>query len=71
MLLQPEFASAILQLAKNKMRVSEINLLPYHRLGKDKYTGLGRVYLMGEILPPAEEHMEILKKHLRGRGYES
>ena len=52
----------IARFAKNQMRVSEMNLLPYHRLGKDKYTGLGRDYLMGEILPPTDEHMEMLKK---------
>jgi len=52
----------IARFAKNQMRVQEMNLLPYHRLGKDKYTGLGRDYLMGEILPPTDEQMEMLKK---------
>ena len=44
------------------MRVEEINLLPYHRYGMDKYEGLGREYLMGDVLPPTEEHMEMLKR---------
>ena len=44
------------------MRVDEINLLPYHRLGKDKYEGLDRDYLMGDINPPTDEHMEALKR---------
>ena len=37
--------------------VSLIHLLPYHRLGQDKYTGLGRPYLMGDLLPPSSEKM--------------
>lgn len=46
--------------AKKVMGVEEINLLPYHRLGMDKYEGLGRDYLMGDILPPSDEKMERL-----------
>ena len=42
--------------------VKRIHLLPYHRLGQDKYEGLGREYLMEDILPPTREHMEMLKK---------
>lgn len=53
---------AIAEFARNEMRVEEINLLPYHRLGRDKYDGLGREYLMGDVLPPDEEKMERLRK---------
>lgn len=42
--------------------VDKIHLLPYHRLGQDKYEGLGRVYLMDGIEPPTTEHMETLKR---------
>lgn len=42
--------------------VEKIHLLPYHRLGQDKYKGLSRQYLMGDVLPPENEHMEMLKK---------
>lgn len=42
--------------------VEKIHLLPYHRLGQDKYEGLGRTYQMEGILPPSMEHMETLKK---------
>lgn len=37
-----------------------IHLLPYHRLGQDKYEGLGREYFMKEILPPSAERMQSL-----------
>ena len=36
------------------------HLLPYHRLGADKYKGLGRNYSMKEVLPPTKERMEYL-----------
>lgn len=42
--------------------VRRIHLLPYHRLGQDKYEGLGRAYLMGDVLPPTGEQMQRLQK---------
>lgn len=42
--------------------VKKIHLLPYHRLGQDKYDGLGREYLMDGIEPPSMEKMNTLKK---------
>ncbi len=43
-------------------RVDEIHLLPYHSMGRDKYTGLGREYLMGDIKSPTNELMAVLKE---------
>lgn len=40
--------------------VKRMHLLPYHRLGQDKYEGLGREYLMKDIVPPSGAHMEKL-----------
>lgn len=42
--------------------VKKIHLLPYHRLGQDKYEGLKREYLMGDVLPPTNEQMEKLRQ---------
>lgn len=42
--------------------VKRIHLLPYHRLGSDKYAGLHRDYGMGEIPVPDAETMQLLKK---------
>ncbi len=53
---------AIARFAKELPRVEKLHLLPYHRLGQDKYEGLGREYGMKEIIPPTEEHMFQLKK---------
>lgn len=50
---------AISQFAR-EIGVREHHLLPYHRLGSDKYIGLGRSYSLSEILPPSRERMEHL-----------
>lgn len=46
-------------------RVKRLHLLPYHRLGQDKYEGLGREYLMGDLLPPSNERMQELLEAAR------
>ena len=48
---------AIADFARSLGSVSEYHLLPYHRLGTDKYQGLGRGYSLSEIEPPAKEKM--------------
>ena len=53
---------AIAEYAKELPGTEKIHLLPYHRLGQDKYEGLGREYMMKEILPPPAERMERLLK---------
>lgn len=40
--------------------VNEIHLLPYHRMGKDKYDGLSRPYLMGDVPSPTADKMKEL-----------
>ena len=56
----PEEIKAISSFAKTLKGVSEHHLLPYHRLGSDKYVGLGRNYALKEIEPPSKEKMEYL-----------
>lgn len=51
---------AISHFAKTLSGVREHHLLPYHRLGQDKYAGLGRKYSLSEIEPPSREKMEYL-----------
>ncbi len=50
----------IARFAKSLPGVEEIHLLPYHRLGQDKYEGTGREYTMKHIVPPTDEHMQKL-----------
>ena len=50
----------ISRFAKSLDTVREYHLLPYHRLGSDKYAGLGRSYAMSDINPPTPEKMHAL-----------
>lgn len=58
----------IAEFTKSLKTVDELHLLPYHRLGEDKYKGLGRTYEMHGIdLIPAE-HIQRLKKVVEETG---
>ncbi len=63
-----EELGAIAAFAALLPRVKEIHLLPYHRMGRDKYEGLGRGYPMGEVPPPTGEQMERLAAVAKGYG---
>ncbi len=56
----PAEIGAIAQFAASLPNVEELHLLPYHRLGQDKYSWLGREYTLPEILPPSQETMQQL-----------
>ena len=51
---------AISKFAASLQGVEEHHLLPYHRLGQDKYTGLNRNYALKDVEPPSKEKMEYL-----------
>ena len=59
---------AISRFASSLPGVREHHLLPYHRLGSDKYAGLGRRYSLPEIEPPTKEKMEYLLSVAEGTG---
>ncbi|MCQ2449158.1 MAG: glycyl-radical enzyme activating protein [Clostridia bacterium] len=56
----PEEIAAISKFVAEIMPHGEINLLPYHRLGLDKYAGLGRPYTLDYISPPTDGKMQEL-----------
>ncbi|MBQ3234755.1 MAG: glycyl-radical enzyme activating protein [Clostridia bacterium] len=56
-----EEIKAISKFASTLPNVKEHHLLPYHRLGQDKYSGLHRNYSLKDIEPPTKEKMEYLK----------
>lgn len=58
----PEEIRAIAEFAGSLPNVARLHLLPYHRLGLDKYAGLGREYGLPDISPPDRERMLMLKK---------
>lgn len=59
---QPDEIRDIAWFADKLPGVDKIHLLPYHRLGQDKYDGLGRTYEMSDVLPPENEYMDMLKR---------
>lgn len=50
----------IAKFTKSILPNGEIHLLPYHRLGQDKYKGLGRTYELEHLTPPTDEEMKEL-----------
>ena len=56
----PEEICEIAEFVKSLKNVKRMHLLPYHRLGQDKYDGLGRQYMMGDIIPPSNKKMNKL-----------
>ena len=59
---------AIAAFAASLPGVTELHLLPYHRMGWDKYAGLGRTYTLEGLEPPPAEHMERLLRLVEGHG---
>lgn len=64
----PEEILAIARFAAGLPGVEELHLLPYHRLGQDKYAGLGRTYTLADIVPPENAQMEELKTTAESAG---
>lgn len=48
--------------------VKRIDILPYHRLGEDKYHGLGQKYQMKKVESPSNEKMNEIKKLIESQG---
>lgn len=63
-----EEISQIAEFAASLPNVNEIHLLPYHNMGRDKYTGLGREYPMGDLKSPTNELMNVLKQTAQKHG---
>ena len=64
----PQEIADIARFAASLPGVERIHLLPYHRLGQDKYAGLGREYTMAHIEPMGREHIEELLAAAQGFG---
>ena len=50
----------------SSLKITQVNLFPYHYIGIDKYRRLGRTYHLAATQPPSEEKLSeisgILKK---------
>jgi len=49
--------------------ISDISLLPYHRLGREKYGGLDKKAGGDEFTPPSAESLQRIKKTLEEYGF--
>ena len=58
----PEEIGSIAAFAASLPHVTELHLLPYHRLGMDKYAGLGRTYSLPDLTPPSDAQMQRLRQ---------
>lgn len=59
---------SIAEYAKVLPGVEELHLLPYHRLGSDKYEGLNREYELKDLEPPTNEQMQLLMEEAKKSG---
>ncbi|WEV68151.1 glycyl-radical enzyme activating protein [Bifidobacterium sp. ESL0769] len=48
--------------------VKYYDVLPFHRLGTSKYTGLGRAYDFAKLDPPSDQSMEEIRGEIRRHG---
>ena len=56
----PEEIAQIAAFTKKLPGEHRLHLLPYHRMGEDKYKALGRDYMLKGVVPPTEEYMQKL-----------
>jgi pyruvate formate lyase activating enzyme len=49
--------------------IKEISLLPYHRMGKDKYKGLQMASLAERFTPPSADHINKIRVELESQGF--
>lgn len=48
--------------------IPRLDLLPYHHIGRDKYSRLNRTYRLEALKPPSSEEIQALAQDFRGRG---
>jgi pyruvate formate lyase activating enzyme len=66
----PEEILEIAKFTKTLPGVEQLHLLPYHRLGQDKYEKLGRKYDLANITPMSDDYMIGLMETAKTTGLE-
>jgi len=64
----PQDIAKIAEFAKHLPGVEHLHLLPYHRMGEDKYAALGREYLLAGIPPLSDQTMQMLLETAKKSG---
>lgn len=67
---RPEDIEGFLSFARELKKVRKVAFLPFHRLGLDKYRGLGRRYLMGDMPSLKLKDIEFLREYEKKYGLE-
>lgn len=57
-------AHALGQFIKPMKNIEKIEMLPYHELGKHKWTAMGEIYPLDGVNPPSHDTMETIKNIL-------
>jgi len=52
----------------SRIKLDQVNILPYHNIGADKYRRIGKIYELKEIEEPSEESMIKIKGIFEGFG---
>ncbi|WAS99704.1 pyruvate formate lyase 1-activating protein [Rouxiella chamberiensis] len=58
------------EFTREMKNIEKIELLPYHELGKHKWTAMGEAYGLEGVSPPSKEIMERVKKILEQYGHQ-
>lgn len=65
-----DFIKAVVKFLKSGVRIEQVNLLPYHNIGKSKYSRLDREYDSEEIFKvPSDELLNHFAQIFRENGY--
>jgi len=48
--------------------IKQVNLLPYHRAGIEKYRNLGKPYKLDKIQPPSSQKIKSIKEKMEALG---
>lgn len=52
----------------SKLKIDRVELLPFHKIGEDKYKKLNKINRMKDISKPTKEHMRTIKDRLEKHG---
>jgi pyruvate formate lyase activating enzyme len=58
----------IAQFIRPLPNIEQVNLLPYHRAGIEKYKNLGKPYKLDRIQPPSDQRIKSIKEKIEGFG---
>jgi pyruvate formate lyase activating enzyme len=53
----------------NRLSLKQIDLLPYHTIGREKYRKLGRDFLMEGIVQPTDDRMKELRTYFEEKSF--